>query len=511
MKITTTQAKSPSLNSADLTVLPVASAGDSDAEKKSGKPKFARAVAKAMRDLDEAAGGLLSDAIAHHQYQPAPRRRLDIHLAGSQKVVRLSGISNEALQGEGDPDSWRRLGGDAYSAARQNKSRRVLVYIPGEASAEAVSAIAEGALLAAYEYLTYKKRPKETHGPRELTIAAEKLNKRQAADAVAAANAVCEAVTLVRDVVNSPPNDLHPAVVVRAARKIATESRGKIKAQVFDKNALRRMGAGALLAVGRAAETGPYLIHLTLKPRRRTRDSKRIVLVGKGITFDSGGLSIKPAKSMEDMKSDMAGAGCVLGVMKALANIGTRHEVHALVPTAENLISSAAVRPGDIVRALNGKSIEVLNTDAEGRLILADALSYSARIKADVIVDLATLTGACVVALGSDYAGLFTDDDEMRETILGLGRRSGELFWPLPLAKEYRSQLDSPIADLRNIGTGGPGASLAALFLQEFVPPGVTWVHLDIAGPAFWTKGDEYTKPGGTGFGARTLIRWLTS
>ncbi|MCB0358877.1 MAG: leucyl aminopeptidase family protein, partial [Bdellovibrionales bacterium] len=283
----------------------------------------------------------------------------------------------------------------------------------------------------------------------------------------------------------------------------------------YGRAALARMGANALLGVSRGSSAEPYLIHAAFKPSRAGKGKKRVILVGKGVTFDSGGLSIKTGKGMETMKCDMAGAASVLGVFHALTALSRSnpcpHEVHGLIPTAENMISGDSLKPGDVVKAMNGKTIEVLNTDAEGRLLLADALSYSAKLKGDIIIDLATLTGACVAAVGYHYAGLFTEDDDLASTLTAHGTHTGEELWRLPLGDAYRSHIDSAVADIKNIGPGGPGATTAALFLREFVPSGPRWAHLDIAGPAFIDRGNEYVPQGATGFGIRLLLDFLYS
>jgi leucyl aminopeptidase len=304
-----------------------------------------------------------------------------------------------------------------------------------------------------------------------------------------------------------------PDELLSRARKVIAGKRGRVRLKAFGRSALRRMKAFSLLGVARGSDAEPYLIHLEYRPQKRSKGQKVITLVGKGITFDSGGLSIKTGKGMEDMKCDMAGAACVLSVLRAILNLPPseqpKHEIHILIPTAENMINGDSLKPGDVISAMNGKTIEVLNTDAEGRLILADALSYSKKLKSDLIIDLATLTGACIVALGPDYAGMFSNDRAIEQKLLRAGELSGEHLWPLPLATEYRGQMESDVADIKNIGNGGPGAILGALFLKEFVPEKTPWVHLVIAGPAFSSRSNEYIKRGGTGFGVLTLMRLL--
>jgi leucyl aminopeptidase len=300
-----------------------------------------------------------------------------------------------------------------------------------------------------------------------------------------------------------------PKDIVAAAKEIKLETK-RAKLKVFGEVELKRMKANLILCVAAGSESKPYLIHLTLPAKSRTK-VKKVVLIGKGVAYDTGGLCIKPGKSMEEMKYDMAGAAAVLGAFKAFPQIERDDiELHVIVPTTENSVSAPSVRPGDIVKSMNGKTVEVLNTDAEGRLILADAITYASKLQPDIMIDLATLTGACVVALGDDYAGVFTNDLALRNQLIEAGKQAGELMWPLPLAKEYKGYIKGQVGDLRNIGTGnGAGASIGALFLEEFVPPNMRWAHLDIAGPAFTSKGGDYSVPGGVGYGVRTLLNFL--
>lgn len=482
-----------------------------------------------LRRLDKAFSGEISRKLQLSNFTPDKGARLDILLSdplsakGKRRafILRLSCISEHTLteNGEGDCalEEWRNLGGDAYRTAAKNNTEIFAISLQGvsqDIQATVVQAVVEGAMLSEYKYSPYKSKARTSRdrSVQEMLLAVSESNKETTA-AIERGRAQSEAVNFTRDLVNCPPNDLQPLDVVKVARKIASRRNSGIRLKVFNRKALSQMKANALLAVAQGSAAEPYLLHLAYQPLKRTRSRKKIIFIGKGVTFDSGGLSIKPAKSMEDMKCDMAGAAAVLGVMKMLSEQPQknrpRHEIHAIIPTTENMVNGWATRPGDIVKAMNGKTVEILNTDAEGRLILADALAYSAKLKPDLIVDLATLTGACVVALGSDYAAIFCNNSELENTLRNSAQEAGEQLWPLPLAKEYRPLLDSTVADLRNIGTGGPGAIIGALFLNEFVPEGAHWAHLDIAGPAFRAKSSDYVPEGGTGFGVRMLIRFL--
>ena len=281
---------------------------------------------------------------------------------------------------------------------------------------------------------------------------------------------------------------------------------------MLDTAALKKLGMGALLGVAVGSDEPPAFVHLVYKPRGRSRG--RVALVGKGLTFDTGGISIKPAAKMWDMKYDMSGGAAVIGTFHALAEIDVAFEVHGLVPCSENMPDGRAVKPGDLVRAMNGTTIEVLNTDAEGRLILCDALSYAvAKVKPDVIVDLATLTGAVVVALGHEHSGLCSNSTRLRDELVAAGDEVGEKCWPLPLEQHHKDAMRGEVADLRNIALGDPGAgsSLGAAFLAHFVGD-TEWAHLDIAGTAWGSLNRDYTGgPMGSGVGVRLLVRWLES
>jgi leucyl aminopeptidase len=323
---------------------------------------------------------------------------------------------------------------------------------------------------------------------------------------VARGEAVSAAVAWARDMVNTPARELSPDQFAKAAQQLL---RGKnVKVEVLDVAAMKRQRLGGVLGVGQGSKQPPRLVKMTYAPPRAKGS---LALVGKGVVFDSGGLSLKTGSGMETMKTDMGGAAAVIAAMSALSALGVTQKVVGYAPMVENMPSGEAIRPGDVLTFRNGKTAEVLNTDAEGRLILADALSLAAEGKPDGIVDLATLTGACVVALGEKIAGLFAGDEAFGARVEEAAKRAGESMWPLPLPKEYRKLLDSEIADMKNISGGGYGGALTAgLFLQEFVD-GVPWVHLDIAGPARAGSDDGYVRKGGTGFGVRTLLELVTA
>jgi leucyl aminopeptidase len=370
-------------------------------------------------------------------------------------------------------------------------------------------AAAEGAFLGNYKYTRYKT---QNNKPEKLTtvsfIAKDASERKQMNEGIALGRVFSDATIFARNLINQGPSDTTPEIMVKAARSIAT---GPVKLKVFNKNQIEKLGMGGLLGVNRGSAQPPAFLHWSYKPARGPIHRK-IGICGKGITFDSGGLSLKPPKSMETMKMDMSGAAAVFAVFKALATLKPQVEVHGFTPLTENMPGGRATKPGDILKTMRGKTIEVLNTDAEGRLVLADALSYACRQNTDEILDLATLTGACVVALGNDIAGIMGTDSKLVSKIKDAAQISGEKVWELPLEDEYRSHMDSPIADIKNIGRAGEaGTIIGGLFLKEFVDEGKPWVHIDIAGPAWTDSQNALSAPGGTGVMVRTLLHHILS
>ncbi len=363
----------------------------------------------------------------------------------------------------------------------------------------AVGAATEGAMLAGYTFVTYKDLP-DTHRLRSVTLVAPSGGKHGLERGRSVAAAVCFA----RDLVNEPGGVLTPVEFARRTEERA-EAAG-LTVEVMDEAQIAAADLGGLMAVSRGSDQPARFVKLTYEPEEATGS---VALVGKGITFDSGGLSIKSGEGMMTMKCDMGGAAAVIAAMCALPALGVGVKVTSYTPMTDNMLGGDAQRPGDVFRAHNGKSVEVLNTDAEGRLVLADALSLASADEPDAIVDLATLTGAAVVALGDRIAALMGNDDDLIAELEDASFTSGEALWNLPLPAEYRKLLDSPIADLKNIGGRSAGALTAGLFLSEFVAEGIAWAHIDIAGPAFTDADDGEITQGGTGFGVRVLLAWL--
>lgn len=362
----------------------------------------------------------------------------------------------------------------------------------------AVRAVVEGHLLGGYRFDVHKSSSDVPPVP-DLEMPGPLPDGWQ--EQVDVAEAVAGAVVLARDLVNEPPAGKGPADLADRVAGLAAEA--GLEVEIWEEGRLADEGMGGILGVGQGSHRPPRLLRLGHHPAAATG---RLALVGKGITFDSGGLSIKTAEYMMSMKTDMAGAAAVVAATLAIARLGIPVDVTAYAPLAENMPGGGAQRPGDVLRCRNGKTIEVLNTDAEGRLVLADALALAAESEPDLIVDAATLTGACHVALGDKIAGLFTNVDAAGERVLAAADRAGERIWPLPLPRDYRENIDSDVADMKNTGSNRYGGAInAAMLLAEFVGES-PWVHLDIAGPAWFTKAEHYIPKGGTGFGVRTLV-----
>jgi leucyl aminopeptidase len=455
--------------------------------------------------VDRLLGGRLLPALADLGARGAEDEvtRLSSLGQGPFPVVAAVGLGGPEPAGGYPAEAVRRAAGAASRALAGRASVvSLLAAVGGTPDDLRLHAVAEGSLLGAYEFTAYKSdlpahRPAP---PREFTVVVPDAGDARAA--LARARAVAGAVALVRDLVNTPPNDLFPAEL--ADRGAAAGKKAGLKVEVLDEAALAAGNYGGILAVGGGSSRGPRLLRLTYSGKKA---KKKIALVGKGITFDSGGLSIKPALKMEDMKSDMAGAAAVIATVCLVAELGLPVEVTATVPIAENLPSGTAYRPADVVTFRNGKKAEITNTDAEGRVVLADALARAAEDSPDYLLETATLTGAQLVALGSRTAGVMGSDD-LRDAVVAASRRSGESMWAMPMPAELRRGLDSPIADLVNANADRMGGMLVgAHFLAEFVPAGLPWAHIDIAGPSYNTGAPwGYTPKGGTGVPVRTLL-----
>ncbi|MEW1636327.1 leucyl aminopeptidase [Streptomyces sp. NPDC093801] len=423
-------------------------------------------------------------------------------------VVLAVGLGPAPEQDESfDEEALRRAAGSAARAL--HGSKKAAFALPLE-DASAVTAVAEGALLGAYAFTTYQggeKKAAKNGGPKqplaEVALLGAKPRDKEHKAAAERATVVAAEVNVARDLINTPPNDLTPASF--AAIAAATAKELGLKAQILDEKALVKGGYGGIMGVGKGSENPPRLVKIAYT---HPEAEKHLAFVGKGITYDSGGISLKPAGHNETMKCDMSGAAAVFSAVVAAAKLGLKVNVTGWLALAENMPSGSATRPGDVLRMYSGKTVEVLNTDAEGRLVLGDALTKASEENPDAIVDVATLTGAMVLALGDRTFGIMANDDAFRTSIHEIAEEVGESSWPMPLPEDLRKTMDSPTADIANMGVRMGGGLVAGLFLQEFVGEGITWAHLDIAGPAFHEGAPYgYTPKGGTGSAVRTLVR----
>ena len=454
--------------------------------------------APGAQDVDAALGGTLAQTLAAVGATGKAGEVTRIPSAGrlNAPLVAAVGLGEPgSLDAEGG-EVLRRAAGAAVRALRAGTPRRIALALPARDAAE-TEAVTLGALLGGYVFGRYRTNGDKPEDTELILLGGDDAAARRA-------QVLADAVMLVRDLVNTGPSDLYPASFAAEAQRVA-EAAG-LAYEVLDERELAEAGYGGLTGVGQGSVHPPRLVRVAYA---HPDASKTVVLAGKGITFDSGGLSLKPPKSMEAMKSDMAAAAAVLGAVAAIAALGPAVNVIGYLAMAENMPSGTAQRPSDVITIYGGKTVEVLNTDAEGRLVLADALARSAEDSPDLVIDLATLTGAQLVALGPRIMGVMANDDDLREGIVDAADRAGEAAWPMPLPAELRDGLDSTVADIANVtGDRNGGMLVGGLFLREFVPPGVRWAHVDIAGPAFH-EGEPYgyTPKGGTGAAVRTLVQ----
>lgn len=399
----------------------------------------------------------------------------------------------------------------AASVAKANRDAKIAIVfpytLPGRDETETLRQIADLTAHADYRYTRYLTKERETSDFEvDATIAAPiSFDKKSAKRLTEEARKIAEAVRTTRDLGNGPGNLITPTEIGNRAQAVAKEF--GLKCQVFDKKQIEKMKMGGLLAVNQGSDQEPRFIVLEHAPKKA---KKTIVIVGKGITFDSGGISIKPSNAMEEMKFDMCGAAAVIGIMQAVAALDIPHHVVGLIPSTENLPSGSAYKPGDIITTMSGKTVEVVNTDAEGRMILCDALHYAHRYEPDHLIDFATLTGACVIALGNEASGLFSNDDELARKLIDAGEKVGERLWRLPEWDDYRELISSEWADVKNSGGRAAGSITAALFLKEFVSCD-SWAHVDIAGTAWAENKNSRDRKGATGVGVRATIELLQS
>jgi leucyl aminopeptidase len=448
--------------------------------------------------VDAAVDGALSRRAAEAEFTGTCGQALELAQLSEQPAKRVVVVGLGPKRGFSDAQ-LRIATAVATRAAISDKS--LALSCPDQVKGVSLRAVGEGVGLGAYrftKYLTGERLPKQSlesvsvHRKARVTA-----SERKAADL---GLRVADAVAIARDAVNEPPNELTPVALAAVAQRIAKS--GKLKAKILDKAGIAKAGMKLHYAVGQGSANEPRFIHLQYVPKK---PKKKVVFVGKGLTFDSGGLCIKPAAGMGEMKSDMGGAAAVLGLMAAVCETRPNVEVHAIVGAAENMPDGTAYRPGDIFGSLDGRTVEIINTDAEGRLVLADALTYARQLEPDLIVDAATLTGACVVALGKLYSAFYTGDEKLARQFATAAKAAGESFWRLPLAEELRETLNTDVADIKHTGERWGGSITAALFLREFVGQ-VPWIHCDVAAPVLFDRPRGMYPKGGTGHPVLTFL-----
>ncbi|HTO98392.1 MAG TPA: leucyl aminopeptidase [Myxococcales bacterium] len=454
--------------------------------------------------VDEALDGLLSRCAREEEFTGKEGQVLSLHTHGKLGAQRVAAIGiGKERDADRNLDQLRTAAARAVKLARAAGAKSLALAVPSGAGGQALQALAEGASLGAYAFDRYKKEKKPLRLSR-LELLVDGQARAAASGAIALGAEIAAAVCLARDLVNESPGQATPSALAAAARQVAEEC--GLRCDVLGRAQIRKLGMNLFLGVARGSEEEPQLVRLSWEPKGKA--GKPVALVGKAITFDSGGLSLKTAQGMEDMKTDMAGAAAVIAAMRLMASLEPPFPVRGYFGACENLPSGSAYKPGDVIVGKNGTSVEVLNTDAEGRLVLADVLAWAVEEKPAAVIDLATLTGAILVALGPWMAGLFSNDDKLAGELLAAARAAGEPAWRMPLPPEMEELIKSPIADLKNTGGRHGGSINAALFLQHFVGK-VPWAHLDIAGPASIDKERGYNSRGGTGAGVRLLAEWI--
>lgn len=456
--------------------------------------------------VDQAIGGLIAGLVESGEFKGEPNETAVVHLGPGRpyrKVIVVGLGKHEEL----NPERVRQVTASSVKAAAKGGVKKIGTVLHGAGAGGldvslAAQAVAEGAILGLYKYDTYKSGEKKASA--DVVVYEGDAGKIETVKAgIERGMILAESTNWARDLVNAPGNDLTPTVLAAKAKQMAAET--GLECEILERGDMERLGMGSLLGVAKGSAEEPKMIVL----RYKGSDAEQpYALVGKGVTFDTGGISIKPGPGMGAMKGDMAGAAAVLGAMRAIAYLKPAQHVIAVAACVENMPSGTALKPGDILRAMTGKTIEVDNTDAEGRLILADAVAYAESLGAHSIVDVATLTGACVIALGSLYTGIVSTDDELAESIMAAGRLAGERYCRLPADPEFKDQFKSDVADIKNTGGREAGTITGALIIGEFVEK-AKWAHLDIAGTGDNSKERHYLTKGGTGVAVRTLAELI--
>lgn len=479
-------------------------------DKKNKNKGFSLEKIPAVKDLESNVLEILTKAAQEEGFNADEGQHFVSHTLGLTKIKSLS-LLGLGQAGEQTVDLFRRAGGEAYKLAQKKRAKTLGITIPKAATIayfDVVQALVEGIYLAKYKFSRHLTKDKQESYLKEVDIYLPEDPTAEQKLAIERAQEITKGVCFARDLINEGPSELNPSQFAKAAAEVAKEC--GLKIDVLDEKKLKKENMNLLLSVARAAEpfAPPRLIKLHYQPLKPSK--QKLVLVGKGVTFDSGGLDIKTAEGMLDMKVDMSGAAAVLGTMYAVAQLKPKTEVIGYLACVENGVGPQSYHPGDIIVSRKGISVEINNTDAEGRLILADTINYATEYdKPDIIIDVATLTGACMIALGPKTAGLFANDDTLADALKRSGKTTGEDFWRMPLNPALKDMLKSSVADMKNTGERYGGAITAALFLSEFIEKGISWAHLDIAGPATNNKPHAYLPTGGVGFAVRTLTDFV--
>ncbi|HEX5083212.1 MAG TPA: leucyl aminopeptidase [Blastocatellia bacterium] len=454
-----------------------------------------------LAEIDRRSNGVISSLVETGEFSGKSGESAYVPNPGNIKARRLL-LLGAGKREEFTADGVRKLAGTAARSLRGKKARNFALLRRSQLPAgEGAQAATEGALISLFDSDKYHTSDKTEYQLQSMTLAAPAAEASEIKRGVERGRIIAEATNFARELINEPANVITPTELARRAEDVAKEY--GLEFEALDEARMKELGMGALLGVAQGSEEPAKLITLTYTPKTESKET--IAIVGKGVTFDTGGVSIKPSDGMEKMKYDMAGGATTIGAMRAIAQLKPQVKVIGVVPTTENMPSGRAQRPGDVVRAMNGKTIEVINTDAEGRLILADAVAYARKLGATKIIDLATLTGAVSIALGDVYVALLGTDQAWLDQVLAAAKKSGEKLWQLPLDKDYREQIKSDIADIKNVGGRKAGTITAAYFIREFVED-TPWAHLDIASTAWNDSGKPYLAVGPTGVCLRTLV-----
>jgi leucyl aminopeptidase len=460
-----------------------------------------------LKTLDKATDGIISSVIKSEEFSAKEGETAYFYLTDSSLKARRLLLIGCGERGDYKARQVSQMAGTAARFLRSKNAKTIAIVPRGEDDVEKVAQwTISGAVMGLFEPDKYRTKEKEQRQVDRFEVVIEGADKKALERGAERGRIIGESANFTRDMANEPGGYMTPTAMADGAKKMAKEF--GLSIDVLDQKQIEKLGMGSFLGVSRGSDEPPKLIVLKYTPSKKTKSDGLLALVGKGITFDSGGISLKPGENMELMKYDMTGAATVIGTMRAIAQLKPSVPVLGVAPCCENLPSGKATKPGDVLRAMTGKTIEVINTDAEGRLILADAIAYAKKLGATQIIDMATLTGAVSIALGDVHTAILGTDQKLIDSFIDAGKAVGEKFWQLPLDKEYTNQIKSDIADIKNVGGKKAGTITATAFLKEFAD-GVSWAHLDIAGTAWGDPATPYRSKGPTGVAVRTLVEFI--